>query len=170
MNEEGGVLYAKYNDYSSNPINLEKYGDQTSCKLNINLDNCLFCNNSAYHSGGAIHLDAYRKNVSLNINHSTFKNNISSVYSNYGFGGGALYAEGIEANIKNSSFINNLANHIYEGNSISQDRSKGGAIALINSAFQLNNVLIDSNRASLGGGLYLLNTTGQIRSNWNFAS
>ena len=163
-NEEGGALFAKYNDYSSNPINLELYGDQTACKLNLYLDNCLFNNNAAYHSGGAIHLDAYQKNVSLHISNSEFTNNISGVYSNYGFGGGAIYANGVDAHIKNSHFKNNLANHIYSGNSISQDRSKGGALAFINSGFELNNVTIASNRASLGGGLYASNTTGKIIS------
>ncbi len=164
MNYEGGALYGMYGNYQENPDYLTLYGDQTSAKLNINLDNCTFVDNAAYHAGGALFFDGYQDNVSININKTVFDNNISGTFDKKGWGGGAIYATDIALKAVDSKFTNNLANYVYQGDTSTQDGSQGGAICLFNSEFDFDNVLIANNRASYGGGLYFGNTNGCIIS------
>ena len=164
MNYEGGALYGMYGNYQENPDYLTLYGDQTSAKLNINLDNCTFVDNAAYHAGGALFFDGYQDNVSININKTVFDNNISGTFDKKGWGGGAIYATDIALKAVDSKFTNNLANYVYQGDTSTQDGSQGGAICLFNSEFDFDNVLIANNRASYGGGLYFGNTNGRIIS------
>ena len=164
MNYEGGALYGMYGNYKENPDYLTLYGDQTSAKLNINLDNCTFVDNAAYHAGGALFFDGYQDNVSININKTVFDNNISGTFDKKGWGGGAIYATDIALRAVDSKFTNNLANYVYQGDTSTQDGSQGGAICLFNSEFDFDNVLIANNRASYGGGLYFGNTNGRIIS------
>ena len=164
MNYEGGALYGMYGNYQENPDYLTLYGDQTSAKLNINLDNCTFVDNAAYHAGGALFFDGYQDNVSININKTVFDNNISGTFDKKGWGGGAIYATDIALKAVDSKFTNNLANYVYQGDTSAQDGSQGGAICLFNSEFDFDNVLIANNRASYGGGLYFGNTNGRIIS------
>ena len=164
MNYEGGALYGMYGNYQENPDYLSQYGDQTASKLNINIDKCSFTDNAAYHAGGALFFDGYQDNISININESVFDDNISGTFNKKGWGGGAIYANDITLKAVDSKFTNNLANYVYQGDTSTQDGSQGGAICLINSEFDFDNVLIANNRASYGGGLYFGNTNGRIIS------
>lgn len=164
MNYEGGALYGMYGNYQENPDYLVKYGDQTTCKLNIDLNKCSFKNNASHRAGGALYFEGYENNINLNINNSIFDNNTSGVYAKKGLGGGAIYGSDISLNLIDTKLINNSANHVYVNEESLEDHSQGGAICLINSDFDFNNVLISNNIASFGGGLYFGNSNGRIIS------
>lgn len=164
MNYEGGAMFGMYGDYSQFDYYLEKYGDQTSCKLNVDIENCSFIDNASSHGGGALYFEGYEDNIAVDIKSSSFKENIAGLVGYSGRGGGAIYGSDIKLTASDSTFDSNIANYIYSGNEATGDSTNGGAIALYNSELELNNVIVSNNVASYGGGLYLGNTNGKIIS------
>ena len=70
---------------------------------NVNIDNCIFENNSAFNNGGAASL--YGEGIQLS--NSTFDGNIQILNPNERNGGGAIYWFGANGNIVNCNFTNN---------------------------------------------------------------
>lgn len=140
------------------------YSNSENSKLYLNIDNCHFNNNAAYHSGGVFTLKGKSNNIDLNVCNSLFENNISGINGSSGYGGGVLYADQINANVVGSKFINNVANHKYLGATVTSDSTSGGAIYLTNSTFNIDGTAFLNNRASLGGAIRANNTNSFIKN------
>lgn len=167
----GGAIRAFYGDYASIDNLNKAYGQNINCNLSINIDNCTFTNNSSYYSGGAINLEGSKKNISINVNNSQFKENYSSCMD-YCLGGGACYFLDCESSLKSCSFLENNGSHsfgktiidtldlssvppefIEDCKSSLSDQTSGGAIRIDNGSLSVIDTFFENNTASLGGGI-----------------
>lgn len=147
------VLFYDSHATKGGAINSINYGDVVS------LNNCTFINTNAEY-GGAL----YVGNCALNIRDTLFINNYATLY------GGAIYCDSkTEITIKKSKFLNvNSKNaggavYVYESENftgsdlefINCTSGFGGAITLLNSFTDLNNVTAKNNNAKyFGGAIY----------------
>ena len=128
---------SEYNVYLTNCSFMNNYADFGGAiylnggKLEIN--NCQFINNTAYNYGGAIVCES--QNNRVNIKHSLFSNDKSLDDA-----GGAIY-------LKNSNFIGDDLK-IYDSTA-----TFGGAITLLDSNANINNLLAKNNTAKYDGGV-----------------
>lgn len=140
------------------------YSENENSKLDLNIKNCSFRNNAAFHSGGVFTLKGKSNNISLNVSDSQFQENISGIYNSSGYGGGVLYADQADVNISDSIFTDNIANHVYTGATVTNDMTSGGAIYVTNSTLNINDSSFLRNRASLGGAIRANNTNSDIQN------
>lgn len=179
--ENGGALNAFYGDYKGNETILSIYGDNSSCKLNIDIDGCSFESNYSYYVGGALFIDGSKKNVSVNIDDSSFTGNKTGSVD-YCIGGGAGYFYESDVKINHSTFKDNVGSYCY-GKTIREcadipdgmpqefleeylssvhDSSYGGALRLGNSSLDITDCNFLNNISTNGGALYLNNVKTTI--------
>lgn len=176
MNENGGAIWALYGDYPSNDFILTTYGDNSSCKLDIDIKDCSFENNYSYYGGGAIYIEGYKENVDISIDNTSFINNNTSCME-YAQGGGACFFRDLSSSFSNCLFEKNNGSYSY-GLTVKDcidisgipeefvedyiasinDQTSGGAICTKLGTCKLENTIIKNNTASLGGGIATYNS------------
>ena len=157
---DGGGLYIDTYDYSMSIKNCAFVGNIASQggAIYINasvdvIDNCVFSENFASYSGGAIYL--YSGNA--NVLDSVFKDNSAELV-----GGGAISINDDWMSIKNSIFVNN---------STGSDYTYGGAIYHGGDLLELINCVLTNNAAKTSGGAifnyarsgYPYSTSGEVQ-------
>lgn len=153
--------------------NLEQHGAALFAKdANIVITNCTFTANTSDEGGGAIYVDGGSTQV------------ISSTFSaNFSLGeGGAIQIDKGDIRIEKCRFIENDADNyggaIFADNAklkikksefISNNALSGGAVALGESDFDMENSLLVDNTAYFAGGIYDFNTLAFSVRNCTFA-
>lgn len=162
MYEYGPAIRAFYGDYSYIPEYQTLYGNNLHCKLNLSLNNCKIESNSSLYGGGAIYLDGYQENISLNSKNTVFSGNKSG-FVEFPSGGGALYIAESKASFENCTLTDNIANYYYGGVKTDSDQIQGGAIACErHSTLIMRNCIIANNKASLGGGISIIGAQAEF--------
>lgn len=145
MHEGGGAMWGQY---------MEK----GMCRLNIELESCVFSANASRGAGGAIYLDGSGRNITLTARDCRFEKNLSgfSDLALLGGGGGAIFAQNADLTLLDCEFEGNVANHIYDGGEMpAADSTNGGAIFAQDCGLTMTRCTVSGNRAGRGGGLYL---------------
>ena len=106
----------------------------------LTINGCVFSNNIASGSGGALYVFA-----KLNVTNSVFNDNFSSAPMGGWSGGGAILVRGA-LNVSNSTFSNNVANSLGGGINADTSGPNGGDSTITNSQFT-------SNSGDAGGGV-----------------
>lgn len=164
--ENGPAMWAYYGDYTGNGELLAMLGDYSNCRLNVDLENCVFDSNASLFGGGAIYIDAC-DNVSLRAENCVFSDNVSGC-GTFSEGGGACRFSGVDAQFLNCVFSGNVGNCHYEGldgNAYyigEADHTQGGAVCSLYGKLDVSDCAFSENTASLGGAVYLLNTDAQM--------
>ncbi len=111
------------------------------------INNCVFNNNKltdtdySHSTGGAaIYTSSF---ATVKINKCTFKNNVAL------WGNAILNGNHATLKITNSNFTNNIAKH----NTNSENRTKGGAVAIGSGYAEIGNCIFASNKADIGGAI-----------------
>ncbi len=161
MHEYGPVIDIRYGDYTDNAYLSDIFPDYSGCRLELSFEDCHFARNTALYDGGAIYMEG-NDNVCFRARNCSFTNN-RSIIGEFSRGGGAIWTSGTELVLSGCRLEGNIANYVFADSSLPEyDTHKGGAILVEGGDLSMKNCVVTENRASMGGGLSLTNTSAVL--------